>query len=132
MELQEYAAAETYFAASLEIRRAIGHRDGIAGVLANLGNLKAAQADYQSALTYAEQSKAIFTEIGDRDGVAACWLNMGTSLLQLGEYTAAWTHIEQSFAISVVAQGYESLFDPDKIFQFSISALQYSTESTIF
>jgi predicted ATPase len=66
----DFASARSQYEASLEIRRKLGDRRGIARSLNNLGRVAYHQGDYDSARSQYEASLEITRELGDRRGIA--------------------------------------------------------------
>ncbi len=56
--------AETLVAASLELARELGNREGIAHALSSLGTIIAAQCAFERAISYCDESLALSQELG--------------------------------------------------------------------
>jgi tetratricopeptide (TPR) repeat protein len=90
----DYPAAQAYYRQSLDIRRRIGNKKGVADSLNNLGMVAMHQGDYSTAHTYFEDSMHIRREIGDRQGTAMSLNNLGVIAIYQGDYSAAHTYFE--------------------------------------
>jgi non-specific serine/threonine protein kinase len=66
----DYPAARTFHEKSLEIRKELGDRGGIALSLQNLGSVALWQGDYAAARVLLKESVGICRELGDRKGIA--------------------------------------------------------------
>jgi len=62
--------ARTLYQESLSIFRELGDRWGVAGSLADLGNLSRDQKDYQTSQRLYRESMSIFQELGHQRGIA--------------------------------------------------------------
>ncbi len=95
----DYSAARAYYEQSLEVRREVGDRLGIAASLNNLGIMAREQGDYAAARTHLEQSLEIQREIGARQDISRSLGNLGNVASDLGDYAAARAYFEQSLKI---------------------------------
>lgn len=96
----EYPAARSYYEQSLEIRRRIGHKKGIADSLNNLGMVAMLQGDLATAHTYFEDSLKIRHEIGDRQGVSLSVSNLGVIAIYQGDYASAVKYLEDGLQMT--------------------------------
>jgi predicted ATPase/DNA-binding SARP family transcriptional activator/Tfp pilus assembly protein PilF len=95
----DYIAARDFHEESLEIRRKLVDKRGIAGSLNNLGIVFCSQGDYRSARSLHEESLSIMRELGDRQGIAHSLNNLGDVVSNQGEYTLARSLYRESLAI---------------------------------
>jgi predicted ATPase/DNA-binding SARP family transcriptional activator/Tfp pilus assembly protein PilF len=95
----DYRGARTYYEQSLEIRRSLGDRGGIASCLNNLGIIIMEQGDFDGAQPYYEECLAICTEIGHQKGTAACLQNLGSIQLNQGNFDGAAEMYGRSLSI---------------------------------
>lgn len=89
--------------ASLELRRALGDRYGIAQSLLNLGNVLLDQGRYEQASDHYAESLALFREIGSDWDIANALNNMGITLGYLGEYSRAAELLEEALSLRASA-----------------------------
>lgn len=83
------ARAAELLTAVLSVRRARGHRRGIAAVVANLGNLAFARGDGDAARAYFTESLAEETALGHVFGIARALNNLGETAALQGAATEA-------------------------------------------
>ncbi|THF87002.1 hypothetical protein E7T09_07430 [Deinococcus sp. KSM4-11] len=93
------AQAGTLFEESLELKRRIGDRQGVAYALANLGNMASTSSEFQR-LT--EQSLVIKRELGDRQGIANSLFNLADLHVNAGALPLARAQLTE--ALEVYAQ----------------------------
>jgi tetratricopeptide (TPR) repeat protein len=74
---------------SLALKREMGDKWGIAGLLNNLGNMAFAQGDYSAAWALYKESLALGREMGDKWGTAMSLYNLGNVAFAQGDYSAA-------------------------------------------
>ncbi len=98
-EQGDNVTARALHAESLEIRRVLGDRQGIASSLSNLGSVAHELGDYQGARALQEESLAMRREAGDRQGIATSLNNLGLLARELGDYPSARRLYEESLAI---------------------------------
>ena len=94
-----YDSARSLYQESLEIRRELGDRQGIAASLGNLGNVAHDQGDDDSARSLYEESLAIQRELGNRHDIATTLLNMGSMSHDQGDYASARSMYQESLEI---------------------------------
>ena len=99
-EQGDYAAAQTAFAESLDIRRAAGDRWGMALTLQNLGRVIEAQGEVAAARAHFEESLAIFRELGDGRGTGWALSHLGALAWREGDLAAARVLLEESLALA--------------------------------
>jgi predicted ATPase/class 3 adenylate cyclase len=87
----DYAAARMLSLQSLEIKRELGDRQGIAASLNNLATLALSQGDYATARPHYEESLAIERQLGNRQGITSSLMGLGNVALEQGDYAAART-----------------------------------------
>ncbi|WP_158442065.1 tetratricopeptide repeat protein, partial [Planktothrix mougeotii] len=81
--LVRYQEAISYYEQSLEIRREIGNRRGVADSLNGLGEVYDALENYQQALSLYQEALTIATEIKSPQYQAEIWFNFGKTLTKL-------------------------------------------------
>ena len=86
VEQGEYGQAGTLFEEALALRRALGHKQGMAASLANLGVVTDRQGEYGRAATLLEESLALARQLGNRGLIANSLGNLGSALGHQGEY----------------------------------------------
>ncbi|PZO55520.1 MAG: hypothetical protein DCF15_10345, partial [Phormidesmis priestleyi] len=95
----DYAKAIDFYQQSLEIKREISDRNGIAASLISLGNAYSSQGDYATAIDFYQQSLEIKREIGDHKGIATSLGNLGSAYSSQGDYAKAIDFQQQSLEI---------------------------------
>ncbi|GCE31254.1 hypothetical protein KDA_67380 [Dictyobacter alpinus] len=75
---------------SLDLRRQIGDRNGIAWITLNLTNIMLAQIDYPAYEQYARDSLALMNEIGNVKGSLQAMFKLAQATLLKGELEEAW------------------------------------------
>jgi predicted ATPase/class 3 adenylate cyclase len=92
-------AARMYYEESMAIRRAAGHRAGIAHSLSNLAGMARDQGDYETARAYYEECLAIRRAIDDTEGITRTLINLGIMAQRQADYATARARYEESLAI---------------------------------
>jgi predicted ATPase/class 3 adenylate cyclase len=95
----DYASAHTLSLESLEIKRELGDRQGIAASLNNLATLALGQGDYAAAKPYYEESLAIERQLANRQGITSSLIGLGNVALEQGDYEAAHQLYTESLRI---------------------------------
>lgn len=97
-EQGNYAAARTYFQASLNLSKELGYCSGVATSLNNLGHVAYAQGDYATARTFFQDNLALNKELGHRSGIATTLMNLGSVAEKdgSGDLDAALKYFEQA------------------------------------
>jgi predicted ATPase/class 3 adenylate cyclase len=95
----DYAAACALHDESLQIRRELGDRRGIAVSLGNLGNVALEQGDLGAARARYEDGLAIMRELDDTWLIATVLHNLGNVAREQGDYAVARARYEESLAI---------------------------------
>jgi predicted ATPase/Tfp pilus assembly protein PilF len=95
-----YREAEPLYLEALALKRALGHRHGMANDLNNLGNLACNLKEFDHAIRYYEESLAIKRDVGLPLGIAITLSNLGTAYQELGHYERASALYEESLGIS--------------------------------
>jgi hypothetical protein len=72
LRLGGYPDARDLLTESLEVRRRLGHKSGIAESLYGLGLLACHAGEYVEARANFQESLALFAELGDKSGVSEC------------------------------------------------------------
>lgn len=96
----EYAQARLYLEESLELKRSLADRPGIAAVLNSLGNVAVWQREFDVAARVVEESLAMRQELNDSAGIAQCLLNLGNIYSMTDRYQKALEVYSESLAIS--------------------------------
>jgi predicted ATPase/class 3 adenylate cyclase len=97
--LGDYEAAHRLSLESLEIKRELGDRQGIAASLNNLATLALGRGDYAAARPHYEESLAIERQLGNRQGVTSSLIGLGNVALEQGHYEAAQQLYAESLRI---------------------------------
>ncbi|MEI6430313.1 MAG: tetratricopeptide repeat protein, partial [Pseudanabaena sp. ELA607] len=97
--LGQYQQAIAFNQQSLEIKQAIGDKNGEAGSLNNLGGVYNSLGQYQQAIAFYQQSLEITREISDKRGEALSLMNLGNAYNYLGHYQQAIASLQQSLEI---------------------------------
>ena len=92
----DYAAARTWYEASLEQRRALGDRCGQEATLHNLALIAMAFGDPVRASELSEEAVGICRKVGDRTMLAICLGNYADALIALDRYACAQSALEES------------------------------------
>jgi tetratricopeptide (TPR) repeat protein len=95
----DLAAAGWLYAECLEIRQALGDRQGIADTLCQWGYVANRKGDRVAARALFGQSEAIYREINDRGGLAHVLKCIGAAALTDGELDRARVLFEESLAL---------------------------------
>jgi non-specific serine/threonine protein kinase len=95
----DYAAARRFHEESLEIRRTLNDRRGVAASLNNLGLVSREQGDTARARSYYEESLKTYRELGDAARTAIVLLNLGVVATEQGDDTAAQQLLEEALDI---------------------------------
>jgi predicted ATPase/class 3 adenylate cyclase/Tfp pilus assembly protein PilF len=99
------ATARARYEEALAIRRASGHRAGIAHSLSNLAGMARDRGDYDAARAGYEEALAIRRALGDSEGVARTLINLGILAQRQGDAATARARYEESLAVAR-AQGH--------------------------
>ena len=91
--------AKKYFEESLDIRKKIGDKYGIAESINKLGSFTFNQGDYEQSKKYYEESLCIFKGIGSKNGIANSLNYLGNVAYGLGDFGQAKKYYEDSLAI---------------------------------
>jgi DNA-binding NarL/FixJ family response regulator len=92
-------AARAFYEESLQIRRELKDKRGIAMMLVNLGELARAAGDYDTAHSLYEEGLAIARELGDKWGVGMVLHNLGHVAYHRQKYDQAFDLFTQSMSI---------------------------------
>ena len=84
---------------SMTIWEELGNKNGIAGILANIGIIYKYQGDYPRALEYYHKALEINEEIRFKKGVATSLNNIGIIYYEKGKYPRALEYYQKSLAI---------------------------------
>lgn len=92
----DFAAAHRLLGESLQLRRQLQDRLGVAKTLGNLATVVTEEGDYARARALYEESVALCRELGDRLGLANALHNLGVVAAQEGDFATARTRYEES------------------------------------
>ena len=95
----DYVAAKKFHQASLELRRDLGDRSGIATSLAMLGMVATGEGNLKASEALFEESLALRRELGDKWGTIISLLNLGTVVLNQGDPAKATSLFEECLAL---------------------------------
>ncbi len=96
----DFEGARRLYEECIEVRRAIGDREGVARVLHNLGVLTREQGDLELAALYYEESYETLRELGRRREIGISLNGLGELAAARGEYDRARHDLEESLEIS--------------------------------
>ncbi len=100
-QLGDYASAESSYLQSLELRRGLNDKRGIAAALNNLGLVHFYREDFTGALPLFSESLELFRSLGEQRGaIGAVLNNLGTIMHNLGDYAAAESQLQEALQIS--------------------------------
>jgi len=88
-----------YYEAALAIHRRIGHKQGVASALGNIGSTSSARGKPDKALKYYEAALAIARGIGHQPGTASGLANIGRVLISMGKYEQAVPKFGEALAV---------------------------------
>jgi len=94
-----FDSAITYYNRSINLRKEINDKQGIAGSLNNIGNIYHEQDDYENALGYYKRSLKIKKELGDKKGMSKSINNIGIIYENRGDYAKAIEYFMKSLAL---------------------------------
>jgi tetratricopeptide (TPR) repeat protein len=95
----DYERASQCFADALPFYRQIGDKDGLAMVLAGLGDVTLRQGSYEGATELLEESLALRREVGDTWGIAASFGTLAWVALRQGDLKRATTLLAESLQL---------------------------------
>ena len=95
----DYHSARAWHAESLQIRRELGDRRGVAYSLNNLGIIAYFLADYTAARALYDEALSIQRELGDQYGIANTLGNLGLVACAQNDFAAARAYLEEGLAI---------------------------------
>ncbi len=95
----DYALARHHYAASLELRRAMDDRLGIATALNGLGLLAGYAGEYARARALHEEALTLRRDLGDRQGLGNSLSNLGNIASNEGNYDQARALHEEALAV---------------------------------
>jgi len=87
--LGQTVEATRQYRESLELRRALGNRRGVASSLRNLAQLAMVRGNFAEAQAELEEARTLFSTIGDRGGLAAVDNELGLLAEEQGDYAEA-------------------------------------------
>lgn len=96
----DYPQSSSMHSKSLEMRKKIEDKKGIAETFINLANIECEEGHYVQAAQLLEESNRIMTEIGHRYGMAGTFVNLGIVYNNLGRYEDAIRAHQKSLEIS--------------------------------
>ncbi len=92
-----YKEAEKYYRDSLELKKGLGDKQGIAQSLHQLGMIQQDQGNYKEAEKYYRDSLELLKGLGDKQGIAASLHQLGT----INEANKAYGEALEHYAISL-------------------------------
>jgi predicted ATPase/DNA-binding XRE family transcriptional regulator len=95
----DFAAARDWFARSLELRRTLDDRAGIADALDALGVVAYQESDYRRARGFHEEALALRRVVGDPRGLALSLYNLADVTREEGDYAHARALYDESLAL---------------------------------
>ena len=98
--LGDQKKALDYLNQSLELRKSLDSKQGIASTLNNIGEIYRNLGQYEKTLEVNQQSLKIWKEIGDKAGEAISLKNIGESYLNLGEMNLAEKNLTEGLHLS--------------------------------
>ncbi len=98
--LQDYAAAQSHYAASYRVRKDLDDPEGMAVALNHLGQVAMRQGQAAEAGRVYEQSRAIYERIGDAGGLVTSLTGLGHAALAQGNEPAARPAFAQALQIA--------------------------------
>jgi tetratricopeptide (TPR) repeat protein len=102
-EAGDFDTAEVHFTAGLQLARAVGARERIARLQANLGTLAMYAGDHEHAVRRYEEGAAILREIGDLLGLSLVIQNLAIAYDGVGRRDRAITLLEESLELARAA-----------------------------
>jgi non-specific serine/threonine protein kinase len=96
----DHGQATLRFEESLELRRALGDRDGVASCLNDLAIVALEQGDYGHASRFLEESLCLCRESGHRYGLTFVLTNLGLTSLGRGDSGRAAGWLKESLVLS--------------------------------
>jgi tetratricopeptide (TPR) repeat protein len=96
---QYVASAQTLFEESLEIRKELADRPGIAECLARLGELEHCRGNYSKAGYLYQQSLDVCRDLGDKAGTSSALINLGHLDLRQGNPGQASVRFRESLVL---------------------------------
>ena len=108
---QEYAAARRYYQESLDLRREVGDRHGVAVSLHNLGQVATALGTYDDAKKFFDESLSIFAELNSHRESAYPLSGLGDVACIVGAYSEALAYYQNALRISTEIQNAAKVLD---------------------
>jgi non-specific serine/threonine protein kinase len=99
LTLADYVSARELYEEGLRIRRQLGDKHGVAGLLNNLGSLAWYQGNLSESRSLYEESLSIKREIGNKSDIASTLSNLGSVQTSMGDFSLAQTLHEESLGI---------------------------------
>ncbi|HEV2471256.1 MAG TPA: tetratricopeptide repeat protein, partial [Chthonomonadales bacterium] len=95
----DYTAAEDLARQSLEIKRSLSDRQGVAASLSNLATLALTVGDYRVARSRYEEAMEIQRALGNRQGITTSLIGLANIAVELGDYPLARNLYDESLEI---------------------------------
>ncbi len=92
--------AKNYFEQSLDLKRQLNDKRGIATALNNLGGIALEQGDSATSQAYLLQSYGVLKELNDPGGMATILTNLGVMLVDQGDFEQARKYYIQALEIT--------------------------------
>lgn len=132
-KLGDSAAALASFKESLEIRKKIGDKNGVANVLLKMGAFYNDHAKYDEGLKTLTEALSQFRDLGDESAQGICLNNIGTAHFNLGNFQDALTNYQQAYQIfekvketANIVLSLHNLGDTNvKLGQYDVAVTQY-------
>jgi tetratricopeptide (TPR) repeat protein len=110
-ELGEYIQARELYLKSLDIKREIGDRKGIANSLGNLGNIALALGQHDEATKYHQEALILCEEIGFGWGMVSALVGLGNDSRELGETQKSREYLYEALDIATDISAVPLLLD---------------------
>ncbi len=115
-EYNDYSTAHRLYDQSLQLKKQLNDKIGMALLYNNLGTLYGNQGDYGEAMSCFDKSKALYKTIESEPGLMMVLFNIGQVYQEKGRPKKAVSHFEQSLKIAekigdagYVSRNYEAL-----------------------
>jgi len=116
-EFKDFNTAYLLYEQSLELKKQLNDKIGIALLYNNLGTLFGNKKDYNEAMIYFGKSKTLYEEIGSESGLMMVVFNIGEVYMEKGEiqhaimlYKESLEMAKKNGEVSYINQNYEALF----------------------
>ncbi len=138
----DYDSAKFYFEKSLEIKKTIGDKQGMASAFNNIAIIYRNKGDHEKALDYNFKALKLREEINDKKGIAGSYTNIGIIYDQQNNYAKAMEYDFKSLKIKEelgnkngiaksldnIGVGYTRLKNYKKALEYNLRALKLREE----